>query len=71
MKDIKKWNKTLPIERLRGKVSFVPAEGNYGTFLQGSIKKILTSDFEAIENEHNLLIEYLLQKGLIQSRNEG
>ena len=69
--DIKIWNKTLPIERLRGKASFVPVEGNYGSFLQGSIKKILKPDFEAIESEHDLLIEYLLQKGLIHSKSEG
>jgi hypothetical protein len=44
LKNIVIWSKTLPIERLRGKVSFVPEDQNFGSFLQGSVKRISNPD---------------------------
>ncbi len=36
LKNITRMNKTLPIERLRGKVSFVPVDENYGHYFKGA-----------------------------------
>lgn len=71
LKDIVVWKKTLPIERLRGKVAFVPDDTNFGTFFQGSVKQISESDFATVESEHQVLVRYLLEKGLIHSVGEG
>jgi hypothetical protein len=71
LNDIVSWNKTLPIERLRGKVTFVPSDTNYGSFFQGSIKGISRTDFGEIENEHQTMVNQLLEKGLIHSSSEG
>lgn len=57
LKDIDEWAKSLPIERLRGKVPFVPIEGNYGAYFQGSIKRIKHSgDYDTIIREHKLIL---------------
>jgi hypothetical protein len=52
LKDIEKWQKPLPIESLRGKVSFVPISQHYGSYLQGSIKKISEFNYNTIIHEH-------------------
>lgn len=52
VKDGDKWEKPLPIECLRGKVSFVPIRGGYGHYLQGSITKIEPDDYDNIIREH-------------------
>jgi len=54
-KDIDKWDKPLPIECLRGKVSFIPINGNYGSYLQGSVKRISKPDYDTIVREHELI----------------
>ncbi len=50
---IEKWRKPLPIERLRGKVSFVPFGKNYGWNLQGTVKKIDCDEHDIVIREHN------------------
>jgi hypothetical protein len=49
------WTKPLPIERLRGKVDFVPVGENYGSYLQGSVKKIKQWEYDTIIREHQLM----------------
>lgn len=51
IKDIEKWN-PLPIERLRGKVRFVPIKGNYGSYIQGSITGISAEDYKTVVYEN-------------------
>ncbi len=46
------WAKPLPIERLRGKVHFVPVGKNYGSYLQGAITRIEQREYDAIIKEH-------------------
>jgi len=49
------WAKPLPIERLRGKVHFVPNDKNYGSYLQGSVTKIHDKrDYNTVVREHEL-----------------
>ena len=51
------WSKKpLSIERVRGKVDFVPCDNNWGQHLRGSITKISREDFEAVIREHMLFI---------------
>jgi len=53
--DFDMWAKPLPIERLRGKVHFVPKNENYGSYLQGSVTKIhYKRDFDTVVREHEL-----------------
>jgi hypothetical protein len=52
LSDIKQWTRSLPIERLRGKVHFVPKGENYGKYIQGSITNISPEDYETIIHEH-------------------
>ena len=57
LKDVDEWAKSLPIERLRGKVRFVPSEDNYGSYFQGSVKRIKYSgDYDTILREHKLML---------------
>lgn len=49
---IEKWTNPLSIERLRGKVSFLPIGENYGSYLQGSVKSMRKQDFGTIMCEH-------------------
>ena len=50
------WAKPLPIERLRGKVHFVPNGENYGSYLQGSVTRIRNQqDYYAVVHEHELM----------------
>ena len=49
---IEKWAHSLSIERLRGKVSFLPIGENYGSYLQGSVKSIFKRDFDTVIREH-------------------
>jgi hypothetical protein len=46
------WPKPLPIEKLRGKVHFVPVGKNYGSYLQGAITRIQQWEYDAIINIH-------------------
>lgn len=55
LKRVDKWDKPLPIKCLRGKVSFVPIDGKYGLYLQGSVKKISKPDYDTIVREHELI----------------
>jgi hypothetical protein len=50
--DIDRWTNPLSVERLRGKVSIVPRHENYGSFFQGSVKRVGKEDYEAIMREH-------------------
>jgi len=61
LKNIAIWNTTLPIDRLRGKVSFVPDDQNYGSFLQGSVKRISRSNYQTIIVEHGKMDRKTLQ----------
>jgi len=47
------WAKKLPIERLRGKVHFVPVGENFGSYIQGSVTSLSKDDYETIMQEHN------------------
>lgn len=47
------WKKELPIERLRGKVHFVPIGKNFGSYIQGSVTRISGKDYQTIMREHN------------------
>lgn len=49
---IEKWTNPLSIERLQGKVSFLPLGENYGSYLQGSVKSIRKQDFDTVVNEY-------------------
>jgi len=51
---IEKWRTPLSIERLRGKVSFVPIGKNYGSYLQGSVKKVDRNEYDIVIREHNI-----------------
>lgn len=55
LRDVDQWNKTLPIERLRGKVPFVPVDQNYGSYFQGSVKRISKLDYDTIVQEHEIM----------------
>lgn len=58
LKRVDKWDEHLPIECLRGKVSFVPCDGNYGKYLQGSVKKITELDYSTVVCEHNIKLSH-------------
>jgi hypothetical protein len=52
LKTVDPWTSSLPIETLRGKVHFVPAGENYGSFIQGSITRISEKDYDTVIREH-------------------
>ena len=55
LKEVEKWAKPLPIECLRGKDSFVGGGGKFGSYFQGSIKKIKhKEEYDTIIREHEL-----------------
>jgi|SRR3990170_6498385 len=57
LKEVSKWAKPLPIECLRGKKSFVAGGGKFGSYFQGSIKKIKhREEYDTIVREHELMI---------------
>jgi hypothetical protein len=64
LKNIVQWDKPIPVRILLGKVSFINEIKNYGSFIQGSIRKISKKDFEAIVREQKKLkkLSYALDK---------
>lgn len=53
IKNVDRWEKTLPIDMLRGEASFINRSGKFGPFFQGRIKKIKhVTDYEAIIAAH-------------------
>ncbi len=48
LSNIRQWTAFLPIERLRGKVRFVPVGENYGSYIQGSITRISPEDYDTV-----------------------
>lgn len=50
--EIREWTRSLPIERLRGRVRFIPIGENYGSYIQGSITAISHEDYETVIREH-------------------
>jgi hypothetical protein len=54
LKKVDPWATWLPIEKLRGKVHFVPEGKNYGSYMQGSITRITEKDYNTIIKEHKL-----------------
>jgi len=53
LKNVDRWQKTLPIDLLRDKASFINRSGKFGPFFQGNIKKIKhAGDYEAIISAH-------------------
>lgn len=56
LKEVDRWTKPLPIECLRGKDSFVEGSGKFGSYFQGSIKKIKRKqEYDTIIREHELM----------------
>lgn len=56
LRDVDKWAKSLPVESLRGKESFVAAGGKLGAYFQGSIKKLKSGEaYHIILREHELV----------------
>lgn len=56
LKLVDKWVKPLPMECLRGKDSFVASGGKFGSYFQGSIKKIKhKGEYDTIVREHELM----------------
>jgi hypothetical protein len=51
--DIKQWNQPIHIERLRGRVHFVPKGENYGSYIQGAITRISDKDYNIISEEEH------------------
>jgi len=51
---IDEWREPLIIHRLCGKVSFVPIGENYGSHLQGSVKKIDCNEYDIVVREHKM-----------------
>ena len=49
--DIEQWNQPVDIERLRGRVHFVPEGKNYGSYMQGAITRISDRDYNLINEE--------------------
>jgi predicted RNA-binding protein with PUA-like domain len=57
LKEVDKWAKPLSIECLRGKDSFVAKGGKFGSYFQGSIKRIRTKEeYDTIIREHELMV---------------
>jgi hypothetical protein len=57
LKELCRWAKPLPMECLRGKDSFVVGGGKFGSYFQGSIKKIKhKGEFDTIVREHELMV---------------
>jgi len=57
LKAVDRWAKPLPMECLRGKDSFVAGGGKFGSYFQGSIKKIKhKEEYDTIIHEHELMI---------------
>jgi hypothetical protein len=52
LKKVNPWKKEMPIEKLRGKVRFVPVGKNYGSYIQGSITSISKDDYQTIMRMH-------------------
>ena len=57
LKEVNKWAKPLPMECLRGKDSFVRRGGKFGSYFQGSIKRIKhKEEYYTIIREHELMV---------------
>lgn len=57
LKEVDRWVKPLPIKCLRGKDSFVVGGGKFGSYFQGSIKKIKhKQEYDTIIREHELMV---------------
>ncbi len=57
LKEVDRWAKPLPMECLRGKDSFVAGGGKFGSYFQGSIKKIKRKEeYDTIIREHELMV---------------
>lgn len=52
LKNANVWVEPLQIERLRGKVHFVPVGENYGSYIQGSITRVSEKDYNTVLHEH-------------------
>ena len=55
VKNVDKWAKPVPVERLRGKESLAHRGGNVGAHFQGSVKKIERKEYGVILHEHELV----------------
>jgi hypothetical protein len=56
IKNVDKWHKPLPIECMRGKKSLSHKGINVGTHFQGSTKKIKSTEYDAILQEHEIAL---------------